>query len=46
MTIISKFSNNIKPKPYAVNSTRIGLKNLNSRYRILFRKEIIIESNP
>lgn len=39
-----KVSNNIKPKPYAINSTRIGLKNLNSRYRILFKKEIILES--
>jgi hypothetical protein len=36
-------SNNFKPKPYAVNSTGIGLKNLNSRYRILFRKDIRIE---
>ncbi len=36
-------SNNFKPKPYAVNSTGIGLKNLNSRYRILFQKDIRIE---
>lgn len=36
-------SNNVKPKPYAVNSTGIGLKNLNSRYRILFQKDIHIE---
>jgi two-component system, LytTR family, sensor kinase len=40
-----KVSNRFKPKPYAVNSTRIGLKNLNARYKILFRKEIIIESS-
>jgi two-component system, LytTR family, sensor kinase len=39
-----KISNNIKPKSYATDSTRIGLKNLNSRYRILFKKEIILES--
>ena len=36
-------SNNVKPKPYAVTSTGIGLKNLNSRYRILFQKDIHIE---
>ena len=35
-------SNNIKPKLYAVNSTGIGLKNLSSRYKILFRKDITI----
>lgn len=39
-----KVSNNTKPKPYAVNSTQIGLKNLNSRYKIIFHREIIIES--
>jgi sensor histidine kinase YesM len=35
-------SNNSKPKPYAVTSTGIGLKNLSSRYKILFRKDIEI----
>lgn len=35
--------NNVKPKSYAVNSTGIGLRNLNSRYRILFRKNIQVE---
>lgn len=35
-------SNNIKPKLYAVNSTGIGLKNLSSRYKLLFRKDITI----
>lgn len=40
-----KISNNIKPKLYAVNSTGIGLKNLSSRYRILFKKDILIESD-
>lgn len=39
-----KVSNNIKPKPYAVNSTGIGLRNLSSRYRILFHKDIQIET--
>lgn len=40
-----KVSNNIKPKPYAVNSTGIGLKNLSSRYKILFHRDIAIETN-
>lgn len=40
-----KVSNNIKPKLYAVNSTGIGLKNLSSRYKILFHKDILIESD-
>jgi LytS/YehU family sensor histidine kinase len=35
-------SNNIKPKLYAVNSTGIGLRNLSSRYKILFKKDITI----
>lgn len=39
-----KISNNVKPKPYAVNSTGIGLKNLRSRYRIICQKEIVIEN--
>ena len=39
-----KVSNNIKPKLYAVNSTGIGLKNLRSRYKILFNKNISIET--
>jgi hypothetical protein len=38
-----RVSNNAKPKPYAVNSTGIGLKNLSSRYRIISRKDIEIE---
>lgn len=37
-------SNNIKPKPYAVSSTGIGLKNLRSRYKILLREDIKIEA--
>ena len=39
-----KVSNNMKPKPYLVNSTGIGLKNLSSRYKLLCNKDIIIES--
>ena len=39
-----KVSNNIKPKPYLVNSTGIGLRNLSSRYRILCSKDIIVEN--
>lgn len=39
-----RVSNNIKPKPYAVNSTGIGLKNLSSRYKILFHKDITVET--
>jgi sensor histidine kinase YesM len=38
-----RVSNNAKPKPYAVSSTGIGLKNLSSRYRIICRKNIEIE---
>ncbi len=38
-------SNNTKPKLYAVNSTGIGLKNLSSRYKLLFRKDITIATS-
>jgi hypothetical protein len=38
-----RVTNNAKPKPYAINSTGIGLKNLSSRYRIISRKNIEIE---
>jgi hypothetical protein len=38
-----RVSNNAKPKPYAISSTGIGLKNLGSRYRIITRKNIEIE---
>ena len=40
-----KVSNNVKPKPYLVNSTGIGLKNLSARYRILCNKDIVIENS-
>ncbi|HEY2721170.1 MAG TPA: histidine kinase [Chitinophagaceae bacterium] len=39
-----KVSNNMKPKPYRVDSTGIGLKNLSSRYRLLCNKDIVIEN--
>jgi two-component system, LytTR family, sensor kinase len=39
-----KISNNTKPKPYIVNSTKIGLKNLSSRYKLICNKDIRIES--
>lgn len=39
-----KVSNNSKPKPYSVSSTGIGLKNLRSRYKIICRKDIVVES--
>lgn len=39
-----KVSNNKKPKPYLVNSTGIGLKNLSSRYKILCNKDIVVEN--
>ena len=40
-----RVSNNVKPKPYLVNSTGIGLKNLSARYRILCNKDIVIENS-
>ncbi|HEX5653481.1 MAG TPA: histidine kinase [Chitinophagaceae bacterium] len=38
-----KVSNNVKPKPYSVNSTGIGLRNLSCRYMIICQKDIVIE---
>jgi sensor histidine kinase YesM len=38
-----KISNNIKSKSYNVNSTKIGLQNLSSRYRLVCKKDIEIE---
>jgi len=38
-----RVTNNAKPKPYSINSTGIGLKNLSSRYRIISKKNIEIE---
>lgn len=39
-----KVSNNKRPKPYLVESTNIGLRNLSSRYRLICNKNIIIEN--
>ncbi len=39
-----KVMNKMKPKPYLANSTQIGLKNLSSRYKLLCKKDIIIEA--
>jgi sensor histidine kinase YesM len=38
-----RVSNHVKPKTYGVHSTGIGLKNLSSRYKLLFNKDISIE---
>jgi sensor histidine kinase YesM len=40
-----KVTNNLKPKPYSVNSTNIGLKNLSSRFKLICHKDIVIEKN-
>ena len=40
-----RVSNNAKPKPYAVSSTGVGLRNLSSRYRIICSKNIVIENS-
>ena len=40
-----KVSNNVKPKPYSVNSMGIGLKNLSSRYKIICQRDIVIETS-
>jgi len=38
-------SNPVKPKPFTVTSTGIGLKNLGARYRLLTNKSIVVENN-
>lgn len=38
-----KVVNKIRPKPFVADSTRIGLNNLRSRYKLLFDKDIIIK---
>lgn len=40
-----RVTNNTKPKTYSVTSTGIGLKNLSSRYRIICKKNIVIENS-
>ncbi len=39
-----KVINNMKPKPYLINSTKIGLRNLSSRYKLVCNRDIIIET--
>jgi LytS/YehU family sensor histidine kinase len=39
-----KVSNNKRPKPYLAESTKIGLRNLSSRYKLVCNKNIIIEN--
>ncbi len=39
-----KISNNKRPKPYLVESTKIGLRNLSSRYMLVCNKNIVIEN--
>lgn len=40
-----KISNNTRLKPYLVNSTGIGLRNLSSRYKLVCNKDIVIENS-
>jgi len=40
-----KVSNNTQRKPYLLNSTGIGLKNLRSRYKLICNKDIVIENS-
>lgn len=39
-----KVTNNYRPKPYAANSTHTGLKNLSSRFRLISKKDIVVET--
>ena len=39
-----QIKNNKNPKPYIVNSTGIGLRNLSSRYKLVCNKNILIEA--
>jgi sensor histidine kinase YesM len=40
-----KVSNNTRPKPYLADSTKIGLKNLSSRYKLICNRDIVIENS-
>jgi sensor histidine kinase YesM len=40
-----KVSNSIRPKPYLASSSKIGLKNLSSRYKLVCNRDIVIESD-
>ncbi len=37
--------NNLKPKPYMVDTTNIGLKNLRHRYQLICNKNIVVDSS-
>lgn len=39
-------TNNVQLKPYLVESTNIGLKNLSTRYRLTCHKDIIVSNAP
>jgi LytS/YehU family sensor histidine kinase len=39
-----KVVNRIRPKPYIIDSTHVGLHNLSSRYKLLFNRDIVV--NP
>jgi hypothetical protein len=39
-----KVINNKRPKPYLVDSTNVGLRNLSSRYLLVCNKNIVIEN--
>lgn len=39
-----KISNNLQPKPYLAESTRIGLRNLQARYKLVSQKEVLVEN--
>lgn len=36
--------NSIKPKPYAADSTKVGLKNLKARYKLISNKDVLIQT--
>lgn len=38
-----KVSNNYRPRPYSLHSTHTGLSNLRARFRLICRKEIVVE---
>jgi LytS/YehU family sensor histidine kinase len=40
-----RISNNKRPKPYLADSTKIGLRNLNSRYKLVCNRNIVIENH-
>ncbi|MBS1934489.1 MAG: histidine kinase [Bacteroidetes bacterium] len=38
--------NPVKPKAYMLHTSKIGLSNLDNRYKLITKKNIIIENNP